>query len=467
MDRDSSPSPGAAGGTGGGPAPTPGADPDRISAFASFRERNFAIMWTASLLSQTGQWLQNVAVPFVVFQITGSGAWLGFTAFMMLVPMVLLGPVAGSVADRFDRRKVLAIGAALQGLITAGLWLTWASGVRSVWVLIVLVTAVSSVAGVTVASWQAFVPSLVPRRLLLNAVTLNSAQFNAARAFGPAIGGVVIATAGPSWAFFLNAISFFAIVGGLALVRLPRIERERPAGRPRALAEMWSALRYVRTQRGILASLVVVFTLGLLGGPLFNLVVVFAQEVYDVGDGAYGLLAACIGIGSIMAAPILAGWGSRQPRSAMVSLAMVGYGCALVAFGAAPVYAVGALALLVSGAGYLGLASTLNTTLQMQVSEVMRGRVLALYVMSLTAAMPIGNLVQGSLVDVIGPQWTVAGAGLLFLGVYAVLRLGTDLLDHMDDEPSEPGPSEDGPSDGELRLDVAAAKGDEAAAEAL
>ncbi|MCD9623469.1 MFS transporter [Rhabdothermincola salaria] len=451
------------------PAParaTPAASPDdastaeRISAFASFRERNFAVMWTASLVSQTGQWLQNVAVPFVVFQLTGSGAWLGFTAFMMLLPMVLLGPMAGSVADRFDRRRVLAIGAGLQGLLTAGLWLTWAAGVRSVGVLIVLVTAVSCVAGITVASWQAFVPSLVPRRLLLNAVTLNSAQFNAARAFGPALGGLVIATAGPSWAFFVNAVSFFAIVGGLVLVKVPRIERPPSQGRPRVLAEMWTAMRYVRTQRGIVASLAVVFALGLLGGPLFNLVVVFAQEVYDVGDGAYGVLAACIGIGSILSAPVWAGWGSRQRRGSMVSLAMVGYGAALVAVGAAPVYAVGAAALLVSGAGYLGISSTLNTTIQMQVTELMRGRVLALYVMSLTLAMPIGSLVQGALIDVIGPQWTVAGAGVLFLGVFFVLRFATDLFVHMDDVPDH-----DRVHEGELQLDVAESEAVEAAVE--
>jgi MFS family permease len=440
------------------PAASEGHETGRISAFASFRVRNFAVMWVASLLSQTGQWLQNVAVPFVVFQLTGSGAWLGFTAFMMLLPMVLLGPLAGSVADRFDRRRVLAVGATLQGLFTAALWLTWAAGVRSVAVLIVLVTAVSCVAGITVASWQAFVPSLVPRRLMLNAVTLNSAQFNAARAFGPALGGLVIATAGPSWAFFFNAVSFFAIVGGLLMVHVPRVVRPKLVGRPRVLAEMWSAMRYVRTERGIVASLVVVFALGLLGGPLFNLVVVFAQEVYAVGDGAYGVLAACIGIGSILSAPVWAGWGSRQRRSVTVSLAMVGYGCALTAFGAAPVYAVGAMALLVSGAGYLGISSTLNTTVQMQVTEVMRGRVLALYVMSLTLAMPIGSLVQGALVDVVGPQWTVGGAGLLFLAVFAVLRFGTDLFGHMDDLS---GPREVG--DDELALDIAEVDAAEAA----
>jgi len=427
-----------------------GDGPERIGAFASFRVRNFSLIWTASLMSSTGTWLQNVAVPFVVFGLTGSGAWLGFTAFMALIPLLLLGPLGGSIADRFNRRTVLLLGSAVQGVFTIALWLTWVAGVRSVAVLIVLVTASSCVSGLTVASWQAFVTEVVPRRLLLNAVTLNSAQFNAARAFGPALGGLVLATLGVSWAFFFNALSFFALTIGLFMVRVVRIERPPRTGRSRAVAEMWVAAKYARTEPGIMAALVVVFTLGLLGGPLFNLLVVFAQDVYDVGDEAYGLLAACLGAGAILSAPLIAGWGSRQARSFMVSLAMVAYGLALIVFATAPTLLVGAVALFVVGAGYLGIASTLNTTVQLQVTEAMRGRVIALYVMSLTAAMPLGSLIQGALVDVIGPQTTVAGAGVVFLVVFVVLRFRLRLFGAMDDL-SGPGDV----IDPEVRLAVA------------
>jgi MFS family permease len=421
--------------------PSPPAVPaTKISAFAAFRVRNFSLIWTSSLMSSTGTWLQNVAVPFVVFGLTGSGAWLGFTAFMSLIPLLVLGPMAGSVADRFDRRTVLILGSVLQGSFTLVLWLTWVAGVRNVVVLVVLVTAGSCVAGLTVASWQAFVTEVVPRELLLNAVTLNSAQFNAARAFGPALGGLVLATLGVSWAFFFNALSFFLLTIGLLLVRVPRLERPPRDGRSRALAEMWTAVRYVRTEPGIVTSLVVVFALGLLGGPLFNLIVVFAQDVYDVGDGAYGLLAACLGAGAILSAPIIAGWGSRQKRSVMLAIAMIGYGLALVAFATAPTLAVGAVALFVAGAGYLGISSTLNTTVQLQVAEAMRGRTIALYIMSLTAAMPLGSLIQGFLVDLVGPQTTVAGAGGLFLAVFVALRFGTHMFSTMDDlsNPDDP-----------------------------
>ena len=426
-------------------------------AFAAFRYRNFSLMWSASLLSSSGVWLQNVAVPFVIYRITGSGAWLGFTAFLSYVPLVITGPLAGSVADRFDRRTVHMCTGTGSFVATGALWLVWVAGERRIGVILLLLTLNGFVAGMQIASWQAFVTELVPREHLLNAVTLNSAQFNAARAFGPALGGLVLATLGPSWAFFLNAVTYLAMVGALVLVRPPRIDRPASTGRPRALAEMRQAMRYVRTEPGISVCLLIVFALGFLGGPLFNLIVVFADDVYGVGDGLYGVLAACLGLGAILAAPVIAGPGTRLSRSHLVAVAMVTYGVALVALGLAPVAVLGAAALLVAGAGYLGISATLNTTIQLQVTEAMRGKVLALYVMTLTLAMPLGSLLQGWLVDLVGIQVTVGAAGVILLGVYVALRAGTSLLTSMDDlTRGELGPQE-------AALDIAEAEAAEAA----
>ena len=412
-------------------------------AFIAFRYRNFSLMWCASLLSSSGTWLQNVAVPFVVFRITDSGAWLGVTGFLSYVPMVVTGPLAGSIADRFNRRSVLMVFGIIQTLLTLALWLDYINGERRIGVIIVLLAANSTAAGFSVASWQAFVTELVPRRHLLNAVTLNSAQFNAARAFGPAIGGIVLATLGAGWSFFINAMTFVVMVIALLFVHVARVERPPRTGRSRPIAEMISAMRYVRTQAGIMVCLMVVFALGFFGGPLFNLLVVFADRVYGIGDGAYGLLAGCLGAGAIIAAPFVAGRGNRTSRSTMLTIAMVGYGLALISLAAAPIAIVGAVALLFAGAGYLGISSTLNTTVQMQVAESMRGRVLALYVMVLTVAIPIGSLIQGWLVDLIGVQWTVAGSGTLFLCVFAVFRFGFDAFGHMDDLTQDSLSSED------------------------
>lgn len=407
-------------------------EPERTGAFVAFRYRNFRWMWSASLLSSSGSWLQMVAVPYVIYTITGSGAWLGFAGFLGYAPMVITGPYAGSVADRFDRRKVLIIGGLVQAAITFVLWIVWVEGVRNVGFFLVILTLGAFAGGFTVAAWQSFVTELVPREHLLNAVTLNSAQFNAARAFGPALGGVVLATLGVSWCFFINAVSFLAMVVGLLVVSVPPLVRTVAAGRPRPISEMRDAMRYVRNVPGIVTCLIVVFSLGLLGGPLFNLLVVFATDVYRIGDGAYGVLAGCLGAGAIIVAPVVAGRGGRATRSRVLTLAMVAYGCALIALGAAPVVLVGAAALLVAGAGYLGITASLNTTVQLQVREEMRGRTMALYLMVLTSAVPIGALIQGWLVDLVGVRWTVAGAGAVFLSVFAWLRFVADRLTTMD-----------------------------------
>ena len=407
-------------------------EPERDSAFVAFRYRNFRWMWGASLLSSSGSWLQMVAVPYVIYTITGSGAWLGFAGFLGYVPMVITGPYAGSVADRFDRRRVLIIGGIVQASITFVLWFVWVQGVRNVGFFLVILTLGAFAGGFTVAAWQSFVTELVPREHLLNAVTLNSAQFNAARAFGPALGGLVLATLGVSWCFFINAVSFLVMVGGLLVVSVPRLVRSVAPGRPRPIAEMRDAMRYVRNVPGIITCLIVVFSLGMLGGPLFNLLVVFATDVYRIGDGAYGVLAGCLGAGAIIVAPIVAGRGGRASRSRVLTIAMVAYGSALIALGAAPVVFIGAAALLVAGAGYLGITASLNTTVQLQVREEMRGRTMALYLMVLTSAVPLGALIQGWLVDLIGVRWTVAGAGTVFLSVFLYLRFVADRLTTMD-----------------------------------
>lgn len=404
----------------------------RSGAFAAFRYRNFSLMWTSSLLSSSGSWMQMVAVPYVIYTITGSGAWLGFAGFLGYAPMVITGPYAGSVADRFDRRSVLIIGGVVQASITFVLWLGWVAGVRNIGLFLGVLALSAFAGGFTVAAWQSFVTELVPREHLLNAVTLNSAQFNAARAFGPALGGVVLATLGVSWCFFINAASFLAMVGGLVIVRVAKRVIVKPEGRPRPIAEMREAIVYVRTVPGIVTSLIIVSALGFLGGPLFNLLVVFAQDVYGVGKGAYGLLAACLGTGAILVAPLVAGRGGGISRSRLVTIAMACYGSALVLLGAAPVVLLGAAALLVAGAGYLGITASLNTAVQLQVREDMRGRTMAFYLMVLTASVPLGAQIQGWMVDWIGVRWTVSGAGALFLTILVLLRFVLHRLGTMD-----------------------------------
>ena len=414
--------------------------PGLREAARAFRERNFALFWSGAVLSNTGTWVQNVTVPFVVYGLTESAFWVGVAGFCQLAPMSLMSLVGGVLADRHHRRSILLVTQSCSALVALALWLVWVTDHASVGAVLALVACSGVITGINVPSWQAFVSELVPRDVLLNAVTLNSAQFNAARAFGPALGGLVLATLGVGWAFLINAASFGCVLLALGLIRVPRIDRSGQVRR-RPVADIAATVGYVRAHRGMVAVFLAVGALGLLGQPVISLVVVFAEEVFDVGGLAYGAMVGGIGIGALLAAPVVAGPGSGMRRSHLAAGAMVLYGLALAAFAVSPAYAVAFVALLVAGAGYLPIASTLNTTVQLQVSEAHRGKVLALYITLLTATMPVGVILQGAAADAVGPRLTVAVAGLAFVAVAAWLWTA-DLLPHLDDDPVAGSPVE-------------------------
>ena len=405
-------------------------------AARAFRHRDFTVFWLGALASNTGSWVQNLAVPYVLYQVTESAFWVGLSTFTQFLPVMLLGPLAGSVADRFDRRRVLLVTQTLMALGALTLWAAWAGGLRSP-VAILAIVAVSGVfAGINIPSWQSFVNDLVPRKDLLSAVTLNSLQFNAARALGPGIAGVLLASLGASWAFFLTGVSFLFVLGALVLVR------NRQAARSSALSggflrQFRRAMAYTRRQPGILVGIVVAVLVGGLGNPVFQFTVVFAAEVYEVGPLGLSLLNVSLGLGAVLAAPLVSGWDAVLSRADLVRYGLVAYGLAILAFAAAPVYLVGVLALVVVGGGFLVVISATNTSVQVIVADHMRGRVMALRIMAFTGAYPVGALIQGSLSDVIGPRVTVAGAGTVLVVAGVWLWSRPALLHRLDDAHDE------------------------------
>lgn len=402
----------------------------------AFRHRDFAIFWAGALASNTGSWVQNLAVPFVLYQLTESAFWVGLATFTQFIPVMLLGPLSGSIADRFDRRKVLFITQSLMAVAAVALWAAWAGGVRSPLAILALVALSGIFAGVNIPSWQSFVNDLVPREDLLSAVTLNSLQFNAARALGPGIAGIMLATLGASWAFFLNAVSFMFVLVALRMVRTRQPKRESALSGG-FLRQFRRAIRYTRTQPGILIGIVVAVLVASLGNPVFQFTVVFAAEVFRVGPIGLSFLNVALGLGAVAAAPLVSGWDAVLSRAVLVRWSLIAYAVALVAFAVAPSYVFGVVALVVVGGGFLAVISATNTSVQVIVADHMRGRVMAVRIMAFTGAYPIGALVQGAIADVVGPRVTVAGAGVALL--VAALWLGAHpaLLASLDDPHDE------------------------------
>ncbi len=405
--------------------------------FRALRNRDFTVFWLAAIVSNTGGWLTQLAVPFVLFQLTGSAIWVALVTVASAVPGFLLGPLGGAIADRYDRRRVLLVTQTGMALAAIGLWLVWSAGVREpLWLLVPLFVS-GAFMGLNMPSWQSFVNDLVDRDDLRSAVTLNSLQFNIARSLGPAIAGVLLAAFGPGLAFGLNAVSFLFVIGALLALRVRR--RNIPArSRESVIQQFVSAIRYSRTQPGIVVAIAITLLVSVFGQAIFTLTVVFAEVVYQVDEVGLGLMNAALGAGAVLAVPIVSGWSSRISLSQVVTWGMYGFGVAMIGFALLPGYATGLVMLVIVGACFLAVISGVNTALQLIVADGMRGRVISVRLMLYSGSFPVGALVQGALTDWFGAPTAIviAGSGLL-LGITA-LRFGRgSLVPRLDDPHDE------------------------------
>jgi len=348
--------------------------------------------------------------------------------------MFLLSPLGGSLADRFPRRRVLLMVQTAMGLTAVALWMVWMLDWRDPWLLLALMAVIGGLNGLSMPSWQGFVHDLVPRQDLMSAVTYNSLQFNAARAIGPAIGGVLLATLGAAWAFGINAASFGCVLVAIVLVRAGR-GGTRVAKATGVMRQFGAALRYLGTQPGLVLSMIVAAIIGFLGNPVVAFTVVFAGAVFDVGPAELGAMNAALGLGALLAAPVVASSRWSLSRSSIVIVGLPVYAIALAVFALTPSFAVGMIALAVIGGCFLAVVASINTATQAIVADPFRGRVLALRLMVFTIAAPLGSLAWGAVSDVFGPRPTVLAAGVLMALVTGILatRRGRFRISRLDD----------------------------------
>jgi MFS family permease len=405
-------------------------------AFRALRYRDFALFWTGAFVSSTGMWMQNVTVPFLLHEATGSAGWVGLGAFAQFAPAMVMSPLGGSLADRHSRRTILLWGQAVSMLLAFALWLAVRGGEIRPGLLVAMVGVTGVVTGLVIPAWQSFVAELVPREVLLNAVSLNSAQFNASRAIGFMLGGLALYSAGPGFSFFVNGLSFLAVLGALAAIRCrPLAPADRVsvavtaegvvvAGTPSAEAAPATfrlGLAYVREHPGLQLAVITVGVVMFLGGPVIQLAPVFARDTFGVDERAYGFLAAALGVGATAGSVVISAYGDGIRRSRMVIGSIVVYGMAVLGMAVTPTYAGGLAAMACIGVAYLAVASVLNTSIQLAVDDRYRGRVIALYVMVFTGAYPFGSLLQGLATDRFGVRAVVGVAGTALLAYAAVL----------------------------------------------
>jgi MFS family permease len=367
--------------------------------------------------------MQTVAVGALVVSDTGKATWAVLVAAGAFLPIGLLSPVGGALADRLPRRPLLAAGNLAAAAVAALLAVLVTTGHDSPGAVVALVTLQGSASAVIGPFQQAILPDLVPQREFLAAISLNSAQFNLGRIVGPALAGGTVAAFGYPVAFTANAVSFLAVVLALAFVRLAP-----PAGNAGSvLASLRSGFTAARREPSCRAAIAAIAVVALLASPFIALVPVMAHHLTDGGSRAVAqvtaLLTTAQGIGAVAGALCLAPLASRLGRGRLLGWNLGVLPAALVMYGLSRTPWQAAVAIFAVGLVYIGVLSGLSTVVQLHAPQAYRGRVLSFFLVALGVAYPIGSLAQGPVIDRIGTGWTTAGAAALLSLVMAVTAI--------------------------------------------
>jgi MFS family permease len=381
--------------------------------FRSLRNPNYRRYAAGGVVSNTGTWMQRIAQDWMVLQLTGSGAAIGLTTGLQFLPFLLLSPVAGLVADRIPKRRLLQltnIGMAAPALVLGLLAVT---GLAQSWHIYVLALVLGVAAAFDAPARQSFVSELVDHDDLSNAVGLNSASFNAARLVGPAIAGVLIAALGggvvaTGWVILLNSVSYVAPV--LSLRSLDARMLHTPDLVQREPGQIRAGLRYVRGRPDLMLVLAIVFFAGTFGLNFQLTSVLMATEVFGKGATEYGLLGTFMAVGSLTGSLLAA--RRVRVRQRLIVIAALVFAVLEIVAGAMPSYVAFALLTPLLGISALTMITAANTYVQLNTDPGMRGRVMALYMMIFIGGTPLGAPLIGWIGEVAGARWTLWIGGI-------------------------------------------------------
>lgn len=402
------------------PVPAEVRPPSRLRLPPMFRSlafRNFRLFFGGQIISLTGTWMQTIAQAWLVYRLTGSSLLLGTVGFAGQIPVFLLAPAGGLVADRWSRQRIV-IATQTSMMIEAFLfaWLTLSGRIR-VWEIVVLAVALGVSNAFDIPARQAFLIEMVDRETLMNAIALNSSMFNAARVVGPAVAGILVAAIGEGWCFFANAVSFLAVIVSLLLMRVER----RPGWTEDAspLESVIEGFRFARSTEPIWALLLLVGVVSLVAMPYTVLMPIFAGRILHGGARGLGLLMGATGVGALAGALVLAARTRLAGLSRWVAISAMSFGVTLIAFAFSRWFWVSFLVLVPSGFAMMLEMACTNTLLQAMSPDRLRGRVMALYSMMFMGLAPLGSLFAGAVADKIGVAWTVAIGGAVCIGFAA------------------------------------------------
>jgi predicted MFS family arabinose efflux permease len=383
------------------------------TTFAALKHSNYRLFFFGQLTSLVGTWMQNVAQSWLVYQLTDSPFYLGIVSFSAAIPVLFLSLGAGLLIDRVPKRKLLLITQScamiLAFLLSADVFLGWVQP----WHVIIFAFLLGAVNTFDAPARQAFVVEMVEREDLQSAIGLNSAIFQVARIIGPTMAGIALALVGPAWCFFINGVSFIAVIVGLWLMKLrPTVNAPR-GGSP--VAQIREGLSYIRHNQIVRTLIGMVAVANIFAFGYSALMPAFAQDVLGQGPQGLGLMSAAVGAGALIGALIVASLAQYQHKGKLLTAGNLFFPVMVLAYSLSNIFPLSLAILVCIGLGFMIQNSMTNTLVQFAVPDELRGRVMSVYMLVFQGLFPIGSLMAGTIAE----HWGIP-AGAAFGGTIAL-----------------------------------------------
>lgn len=395
--------------------------PGKAQSLNPFRvlqaHRNFRLFWIGQTLSLIGTWMQQVGQGWLALQLSNSAFIVGLVSAAGSLPILLFSLYAGVIVDRRDKLRLVMIAQVLLSIEAAALWwLVW-SGWITIPLLVILAAINGLISSVEIPARQSMIVDLVGRDDVVDAIALNSGGFNLARIVGPSIAAATIAGIGLSWCFGINALSYIAVIGCLAAIRLPKfIPAEKIVAAREGLKE---GIAYIRSRRDVTGIMGLIAVYSIFGLQYLTMMPVIARDVLHTGAGGYGLLVTLVGVGALSGALALAALSSRVRRGKLFVVSALSFAGLLLVFSLVRSVSIAGPLLVVIGLTMMINGALANGMLQSIVPDELRGRVMAAYVFVYVGFTPIGSLIAGAVAHVLNVQWAIGGGATIML-IYSV-----------------------------------------------
>jgi MFS family permease len=390
--------------------------------FIALRHKNFRYYWFGMCVSLIGTWMQNIAQPWLAYTLTKSPLLLSLVGAMQFTPVLLFSLFAGPFIDRFSKKKILLFTQTTSAIITLLLAILIATDNIRYWHILVMAAALGMVNTLDMPARQAFVIELVGKEDLMNAIALNSSVFNAARIVGPAIAGVLMGVAGIAPCFFINFLSFFAVIMGLLFIKPVHVQKT-DNNDVDILCSIKDGLKYIYSNDILLKTLLSTAIMGTFAVNYNVLVPVFTRVVLKREETGFGLLMSFLGIGSLIGALSIASRSKSGPNKFILKFAPPAVSTFLIITAFMDIYLLAGLSIAVTGFFFVAFSSTANSTMQLNTRDEYRGRVMSAYTLVFGGLVPIGNLYAGFFTENFGPRAGFVACGVIIAVLFAFLHM--------------------------------------------